>query len=223
LRDQRASAPDLRPSLGHICVYLGFEETDEALGLDGTNLWIYPDEKHDENLARFIDDPKAPIPFVYASFPSAKDPAFGARHPGRATVDVLAGARFEWFAPWADRPWRRRGTDYDALKDSLADRMLEIFFAKLPHLRGKVAYREVSTPITTAHFSGHPHGEMCGLDHTPQRFAKNPGPRTEIPGLFLTGQDVALVGVGGAFTAGALAASAIEGPAVLRGIVWDES
>jgi all-trans-retinol 13,14-reductase len=216
----RESLDGLRPSLGYMCLYLGFQHSDEDLGLTGTNLWIYPDENHDENLARFLDDPSEPVSFIYASFPSAKDPSFRDRHPGRSTIDVLTAARYEWFEPWQSKPWRRRGSDYEDLKASFSERMLEVLFSKLPHLRGKIDVQELSTPITTRHFSAHPHGEICGLDHTPKRFAKAPGPRTHLRGLFLSGQDVALVGVGGAFTAGALAASAVEGPGVLREVLW---
>jgi all-trans-retinol 13,14-reductase len=215
------SLSGLRPSIGHACLYLGFQQTDEELGLTGTNLWIFPDENHDENFARFHDDPTTPLPFIYASFPSAKDPTFRDRHPGRATVDVLTPARYDWFAPWEGSRWRNRGPDYEALKASFSERMLELLFMKLPQLRGRIDVQELSTPLTTRHFAGHPHGELCGLDHTPERFGLAPGPRTPIRGLFLSGQDVALVGVGGAFTSGALAAAAIEGPSVLRNVMWE--
>ncbi len=215
-----AALAALRPSTGHACLYLGFRATDDELALSGTNRWIFRDEALDENHARFLADPASPLPFVYASFPSAKDPSFRERHPGRATVDVLTAARWDWFAPWAGARWRRRGADYDALKASFAERMLDMLLAKLPQLRGRVDALELSTPATTRHFTAHPRGEMCGLDHTPARFARSPGPRTPIRGLFLTGQDVGLVGVAGAFTGGALAAAAIAGMGVLREVLW---
>ncbi len=210
----------LRPSTGYMCLYLGLKNTDDDLGLTGTNLWIFPDENHDENFARFRDDPEAPLPFVYASFPSAKDPTFRARHPGRATIDLLTAARYDWFEPWAGSRWKKRGADYEALKARFSERILEMALTKLPQLRGRIDVQELSTPLTTRHFTTHPHGELCGLDHTPDRFAHSLGPRTPIRGLYLTGQDVALVGVGGAFTGGALAAAAIEGPGVLRNVLW---
>jgi all-trans-retinol 13,14-reductase len=217
----RGSAPTtLRPALGHLCLYVGLDASDEALGLTGTNRWIYRDEKHDEGFARFLADPDGPLPVVYESFPSAKDPSFQSRFPGRATIDVIAPAPYEWFAPWADGPWRRRGAEYEALKARFTERLTDALLEKFPSVRGHVAFRELSTPITTRHFAAHPHGEMCGLDHTPERFAHAPGPRTPIRGLYMSGQDVALIGVGGAFTGGALAAAAIEGPNVRAGVMW---
>jgi all-trans-retinol 13,14-reductase len=48
---------------------------------------------------------------------------------------------------------------------------------------------------------------MYGLEHNPKRFEQNwLRPKTRIPGLYLTGQDVLSCGVGGAMFAGFIAA-----------------
>jgi all-trans-retinol 13,14-reductase len=218
--EMKTALATLRPSPGYFCLYLGFRDSDEALGLTGTNRWICRDENHDDNVARFVADPDAPLPFVYASFPSAKDPSFRTRHPNHATVDVLTIANSDWFSRWQDSHWKKRSDDYEAFKATMSERMLEMLFTQLPTLRGRIDVQELSTPLTTRHFTHHPHGELCGLDHVPNRFRHALGPRTAIRGLFLTGQDVALAGVAGAFTGGALAASAIAGPNVLREVLW---
>ena len=107
---------------------------------------------------------------------------------------------------------RRRGADYEALKRRFSERMLEMLFAKLPQLRGRIDVQELSTPVTTQHFSWSPTRRKPGrFDHTPERFARAPGPRTPIRGVYLSGQDVALVGVAGAFTGGALRGSRSRG------------
>jgi all-trans-retinol 13,14-reductase len=87
------------PSVAHLCLYVGLKHTAEELGLNGTNLWIYPDADHDANFARFIRNPEVPFPTVYISFPSAKDPTFQDRFPGRATIEVITLAPYEWFEP----------------------------------------------------------------------------------------------------------------------------
>ena len=85
-------------------------------------------------------------------------------------------------------------------------------YDKLPQLRGKVDYYEVSTPLTTEWFSGYRHGELYGLDHTPERMQLRwLGPRTRIPGLWLTGQDTLTCGVTGAMMAGLMTATAMVG------------
>lgn len=207
--------PTASPSSAYLCLYLGFKHTDAELGLTGTNLWLFPDEHHDANVDRFSADPEAPFPMLYVSFPSAKDPDFQRRHPGRATIDVITMARWDWFSKWEGTAWQKRGPEYEALKRRFQTRMLEALLTRLPALRGRVDHAELSTPLTAAHFGGHPHGELYGLDSSPARFASPSRPKTSVPGLFLTGADVASCGVGGAAFGGALCAGAILGPKIV--------
>ncbi len=200
---------EVGPSSAHLCLHLGFRHTDAELGLEGTNLWIYADGDHEEAFARFAEDPEAPIPLAYVSFPSAKDPSFQSRHPGRATVVVITFARMEWFARWDRTRWMRRGSRYEAFKASLSSRLLDIVLRRLPQLRGKIDHMELSTPLSTRFFTGHEAGEMYGLAHTPARFRLPIRAETAIPGLYLTGADLAVCGVGGATIGGAVCAGAI--------------
>ncbi len=94
------------------------------LGLEGTNLWIYSNADHDANAARWYGDPEKPFPLVFVSFPSAKDPTFETRHPGRATVEAITPAPYRWFTRWEDTAWKRRGESYELFKDMLAQRLM---------------------------------------------------------------------------------------------------
>jgi all-trans-retinol 13,14-reductase len=205
------------PSLSHINLYVGLRQSDAELGLAKTNLWIYPTADHDRNLAAYLADPAVPLPLVYISFPSAKDPTFAERYPGRSTLQLIAPARYDWFRDWENAPWKRRGESYEQLKQSLAERLLEKLYEHVPQVRGKVDHAELSTPLSTRHFAGYSQGEPYGLAHTParfdQRFLK---PRTPISGLFLTGQDIAVCGIGGGLVSGALTASSILGRNLLK-------
>jgi all-trans-retinol 13,14-reductase len=200
------------PSMAHLCLYLGFEETAEALDMPKHNLWIYPNEDYEQTIEDSRTDPEAPLPMVYVSFPAAKDPDFERRHPGHSTVDVITAAPYEWFEQWEGSRWKRRGAEYDAFKNRLAERMMEALFEQMPQLRGKVAFFEISTPLTTAHFAGYGRGELYGIDHTPQRFGADfLQPATPIPGLYLTGQDIVSCGVAGAMFGGVLTATTVLG------------
>lgn len=203
---------NVRPSIGHIGVYIGLKATAAELGLPRTNFWIYPSHDYDADLDRFIADPTGPFPVVYLSFPSAKDPDFERRHPGRATIEIVAPAPFEIFERWAGTRWGKRGDDYDTFKASLGERLLEHLYDKLPQLRGRVDYWEVSTPLSMEWFCGWPRGELYGLDHDPARLQQDwLRPQTRIPGLWLTGQDIMSCGVSGAMMGGMAAATAIAG------------
>jgi phytoene dehydrogenase-like protein len=91
----------------------------------------------------------------------------------------------------------------------MSERLLEILYRDRPSLRGHVAYAELSTRLSTRHFTAHPDGEIYGLSHTPSRFRLALRARTPVPGLFLTGQDLVSCGVAGALFGGALTAAAV--------------
>jgi all-trans-retinol 13,14-reductase len=204
--------PKVKPSIGHLGVYIGLQATAAELGLPKTNFWIYPNNDYDGTLAEFEADPTGRFPVVYLSFPSAKDPDFERRHPGRATIEIVAPAPYEIFAPWAGKTWGKRGDDYESLKDAYGERLLEQLYDKVPQVRGRVDYWEVSTPLSMQWFCGWERGELYGLDHDPSRMQQGwLRPRTRVPGLWLTGQDVMSCGVTGAMMGGVAAATAVAG------------
>jgi all-trans-retinol 13,14-reductase len=199
-----------RPAAAHVCLYVGLRHTAAELGLSKTNLWIYPDCDHDGNLERFFANPKSPLPVAYLSFPSAKDPDYARRHPGRATIDIITLVPYHWFRGWEARPWKKRGAEYDELKAMLTEKLLAPLYSHCPAVRGKVDYTELSTPLSTVKFTRHSEGAIYGLAATPALFEERGlRPATPIAGLFLTGADICSLGVGGALFGGVLTASAI--------------
>ncbi|MGF2735637.1 phytoene desaturase family protein [Marinobacter sp. DUT-1] len=203
----------ITPSMPHIGLYIGLKGTPEELGLPRTNYWIYPSADHDDNVERFLEDPDhSEYPVVYISFPAAKDPDYQNRWPGTSTIEIVAPTTWDMFEPWQDTIWGKRGEDYEALKAKITDQLLEIMYQKLPQLRDKVDYVETSTPLSTAWFSRYGRGELYGLDHNPERFEQDwLRPKTPIPGLYLTGQDILTCGVVGAMIGGLITTLAIRG------------
>jgi len=208
----KRSMENVRPSVGHLCLYIGLQKTAEELGLPKTNFWIYPHNDYDKALADFVESDEAPFPVVYISFPSAKDPDYLNRHPGTTTIEIVAPAPYGLFKEWKGSTWGQRGEDYEALKDSLSRRLLAHLYDKLPQLEGEIDYHELSTPLSTEWFSAYRHGELYGLDHTPERLQQDwLTPKTRIGGLWLTGQDILTCGVTGAMMSGVLTVTAILG------------
>ncbi|AOS96090.1 Phytoene desaturase (lycopene-forming) [Microbulbifer aggregans] len=202
----------VKPSMAHLCLYIGLRKTAEELGLPKTNYWLYPSTDYSGDIRKFMGDPESEIPLVYISFPSAKDPTFIERYPDRATIEIVAPGPYEWFEQWEGKPWGKRGTDYDALKESYSQRLLEHLYRHFPQLRGQIDYYELSTPLSTRHFCFYEQGEIYGLDHTPGRFSQSwLRPKTRIKGLYLTGQDIMSCGVAGAMYGGVVAAQAVLG------------
>ena len=208
----REKLSQVAPSFAHLCVYIGLKGTAAELGLPKTNFWIYPSNDSSKAVDEFLDDMNKPFPVVYISFPSAKDPDYENRHPGTSTIEIVAPAPYDWFAQWEGTTWGKRGQEYELFKEELTQRLLHELYDKLPHLEGKIDYYETSTPLSTDWFSNYHQGELYGLEHTAERLQQDwLGPRTKIPGLWLTGQDTLTCGVTGAMMAGVLTTSAMVG------------
>jgi all-trans-retinol 13,14-reductase len=147
---------------------------------------------------------------LYLSFPSAKDPTVESRFLGRSTAEVITFVPYEWFGKWERTAWTKRGDEYDAFKARFTERLTEALYRYVPGTRGRVARVELSTPLSTRHFTNHPHGEVYGLAATPARFRLRAlGPTTPIRQLYLTGADAAVLGFTGALSGAVLCASAI--------------
>jgi len=214
-------ALNMPQSFGHLSLYIGLKHTAEELNLPKANYWIYPNgTNHDKAIADFLEDYNNEFPVVYISFPAAKNPKFLEKYPGRSTIEIITVAKYEWFKEWENTKWKKRGDEYDVLKEKLAQRLLEHLYKYEPQLRGKIDLYELSTPITTKHFCNYINGEIYGLDHPPERFTKEfLKPKTPIKNLFLTGQDIVTVGIGGALMSGVLTASAITKSNLISEIV----
>ena len=211
----------VKHSVAHVCLYIGLDGRPEDLKLPKANYWLYPDKiSHDEAVERYIKDINKDFPVVYISFPAAKDPDWSNRYPGKSTVDIITLVPYEVFAKWEGKRWKKRGADYEQLKEKIALRLLDALYAKEPQLRGKVAYYELSSALTTKHFCNYEKGELYGLDHSIERFEqKFLRPQTPIKNFYLTGQDIATAGVGGAAFSGILTASVVTKKNLMKEII----
>jgi len=208
------------PSVAHLCVYIGLKESSKDLNLPKSNYWIYPGYDHDQSIEDYIDNKSSPPPVTYISFPSAKDPTWEARYPGRSTIEVLGLAPFEWFAKWQNEHIHKRGKEYEEFKEKMIAPLMENLYKHIPQVKGKIDYYEISTPLSTRHYCNYETGEIYGLEHTPNRFRQKwLKPQTPIKNFYLTGQDIVSDGVGGALFSGVLTASAILKNNVLKGIL----
>jgi all-trans-retinol 13,14-reductase len=200
------------PSKAHLGMYIGLNESPSALKLPKTNFWVFPHYDAEKAFNEFEADKEQEFPALYISFPAAKDPEWQRNHPDKSTIEIVVPCPYEWFAEWKDEPWGKRGEAYETLKEYFTQRMLEALYNKMPHLRGKIDYYETSTPLSTDFFCGYKQGELYGLDHDPKRFEQNwLRPKTSIPGLYLTGQDVLTCGIGGAMMAGVMTTVSVLG------------
>jgi len=210
----------LHPSPAHLCLNLGFKGDIAAAGATPGNQWFMGTWEYEGST--WDPDTIENAPVLYTSYPSLKDPEHDPGPEQRHTGEIVTFVDRDFFARWGNKPWKRRGEAYEALKQELTERLLAPMRQHRPELMKLLDYSELSTPLSTEHFVRSPSGAIYGIEPTPQRFAtRSLRPRTPIRGLFLSGSDVATVGVMGAFLGGALTALAMEprrvGEQVVRG------
>ena len=162
---------------------------------------------------------------MYLSFPSCKDPSFKTKYPGKSTCEIISVAHPQWFERFLTKGGKggknpnqsgKRGgensAEYAAIKEDIKKYLLEGLHTIYPKTRGNVDFVSVATPLTNQFYLNRP--DSYGLEHTPEHYSgalDRMRPQTNINGLFVTGQDVASVGIVGALNGGILTAHAMLG------------
>ena len=215
----------VRNGVGGMSVYVGLKGTAEELDLKGKHYWAFWTPKGKENLdlvcQEYVDreGPTAAtdgvVPLLFISFPSAKDPLWANKHPGKSTATIVTFANYDWFEEWEDGRVMHRGEEYEKRKKAFGELIWSQTVALFPQLKDKVEYFDVGTPVTNRYYIGANKGEMYGCDHDLDRFTAEATvelrPKTEIEGLYLTGQDIFNCGIAGAAFGGLLCASEVLG------------
>jgi all-trans-retinol 13,14-reductase len=120
------------------------------------------------------------------------------------SMTVLAYMRFDEVKKW-DKTFNtvsaenNRGEDYDNFKKQKAEKLLDVIEEKFPGLRNSIANYYTSTPLSFRDYIGNDDGSMYGIT----KDSTNPlktfiSPRTKLPNLYLTGQNLNLHGILGA-------------------------
>jgi len=210
--DKWLKADAIERSSASYCVYAGFKGTTEELGLDTTNLWIYPNGDHETNVDNFRAGKTDQLPLIYVSFPSSKDPEWDERYPNKSTVEIVTVANMDDYKQWDGTTWQQRGDDYEKKKDEVAKYLLERLFERKPQLRAALDYYEISTPLSTQFYQLNEEGEIYGLNHYVDRFKQTClHPQTPIKNLYMTGADVMTAGVGGGLMGGVMSTMCMLG------------
>jgi all-trans-retinol 13,14-reductase len=192
------------PPTANLTLFLGFSRDPRELGVNGANIWIYDGLDHDSIFAErgaWLESGQPSS--AYISFHSLKDPDAQAH-----SAEVLSFTDYRFFSRWSNQPWNRRDTAYKKSKERIAEAMIAFIDDFFPGFRDIIEYSELGTPLTNEHFTGHYRGAAYGLCSVSERFLPAniawTHPKTPIPGLYLTGADVAGLGVTGAMMGGVM-------------------
>ncbi|MEO6491039.1 MAG: NAD(P)/FAD-dependent oxidoreductase [Ferruginibacter sp.] len=172
--------------------------------------YYYHKEGHIWNLSDYTE---ANWPLGYAVFFSASS-----RSPVYAeSMTVLTYMRYDEVKKW-ERSFNTvsaeedRGSAYEHFKLRKAEILLDIIEEKFPGLRKNIKKYYTATPLSYRDYIGNDDGSMYGI----VKDYRNPlktfiSPRTKVPNLYLTGQNLNLHGILGATMSGLVTCSAFLG------------
>jgi len=209
----------VQSGIGAMSIFVGLRGSAEELGIKPQNIWAFTGNDLGKITRDFLtkdaeDAIDSDIPLLFISFPSAKDETYEERFPGKTVCTIVTLANWSWFSDFEEAKLKKRGDDYDKVKNAIGQSVWEQTCSIFPQLADKVEYFDVGSPVTNKHYLRAPKGEIYGLDHDAKRFGSpevimETRPTTDIPGLYMTGQDVLSGGFMGAMFGGILCGSQI--------------
>lgn len=197
----------LKPSPCHLCLHLGFEGDISKLGASAANQWFWDTWEPEKQVWNFENN-ESPPPILYTSYPSLKDPTHKSKFH---TAELVTFVPYDAFEKFKDSRTQRRGESYEAIKADLSERMQKQLYKFMPGLKSLLKYSELSTPLSTEHYTKSYKGAIYGLSPEPKRFT-NPWLRAKSPikNLYMAGSDVGSAGVIGAMVGGVLSTIAAQ-------------
>ncbi|KAK3882468.1 hypothetical protein Pcinc_013175 [Petrolisthes cinctipes] len=182
------------------------------------NSWVFTRNDIDKLTLEYLNMTReeamdVDVPLLFISFPSTKDPEWEKRYPGKTTMVIVTLMPYKWVEEWAHARVMKRGDEYEYIKKTFGHKAVEQACQLYPDIKDHIDYVNIGTPVSNRHYLGSPQGEIYGLDHTSDRFSVQNNallrPATDVPGLYMTGQDVCSCGFTGALYGGLLCASAV--------------
>ncbi|OFY41064.1 MAG: hypothetical protein A2X18_11920 [Bacteroidetes bacterium GWF2_40_14] len=124
--------------------------------------------------------------------PPVRDRAFA------EVVTIVAPMYYSEVERWSETTVGNRGEDYREFKEKRSQKLLNYVSASFPGLKESVEYMYSATPLTFRDYTSNPEGSAYGM----QKNYKTPyssliSPKSKVPNLLLTGQNLNVHGVVG--------------------------
>jgi len=192
----------IQPSFATISGFIGMNASNEELNLKAENVFAYvKNDCGESHHTEFMDLPREEamqkrIPMVFIASPSAKNPMWGKdpERKNKSTMTIFTGVPWDWFKEFDSSTLHKRGDKYEEIKARLGQSMLDLVLEVYPQIEHHIDYIDYGTPLTNNHYLGVNFGETYGLSCNRERF-NDPWlwsklrHKSDIPGLYLSGQD----------------------------------
>lgn len=125
--------------------------------------------------------------------------------PTTSSSDVYAESmiaitlmKYDEMLKWENTTVEKRGEEYKQMKERKANQLIDLIEKQFPGIRSKIKAYYTSTPLTYRDYTGTINGSIYGI----MKDCNNPLktfilPRTKVPNLLMTGQNINLHGVMG--------------------------
>ncbi|MCK4662763.1 MAG: NAD(P)/FAD-dependent oxidoreductase [Bacteroidales bacterium] len=111
-------------------------------------------------------------------------------------ITVMAYMKYNELKKWENTTVEKRGSDYKEFKQKKADELLNLIEEKFPDIRKHIKSVYTSTPLTYRDYIATKDGSLYGILRDCNEPIKSIIlPKTNVPNLYLTGQNVNLHGV----------------------------
>jgi len=152
-------------------------------------------------------------PLGYAVFvgASSRSPEFS------EGMSILSYMKYEEVSEWADSfntvlDEEERGTAYNEFKNRKAERLLDEVEKRFPGLRSKIRSYYTATPLSYRDYIGNSDGSLYGISKDYRDPLKTfISPRTKLPNLYFTGQNLNLHGILGSAMSAIVTTNALLG------------
>jgi len=172
----------LNNTISNFTVYIHFKK--DSLPYLNSNLYHY-DTPGDVWRGKDYARERWPTSFLYMHLCSSENQRFA------ETAVLISYMNFDDVEQWAGTKVGRRGADYEAFKEEKANRLLDLLESQMPGTRQNIEHFYTSSPLTYLDYTGTERGALYGVSRDcNESIQALVSPRTRIPNLFQTGQNV---------------------------------
>jgi all-trans-retinol 13,14-reductase len=140
------------------------------------------------------------------------------------SIVIMSYMHYDEVKQWENTRIGKRGADYEAFKKQRSEQLIDLVEERLPGFRNHIHSYYSSSPLTYRDYTGSPQGSLYGvLKDCTDPLKSLISPRTKIPNLLLTGQNIILHGALGVTIAAVTTCSELLGLSYLVGKIKDAS
>ena len=158
------------------------------------------------------------LPTIAYGSNSAKDTTWERvdSHVGKSTINAMVPVSWDWFTPFQNVTREDPNGKYEAIKSAIGKKIWDKITDIDAKLKGRLIVSHFLTPLDQVDYLGKHKGGVYGMGADMARFddplfIASLRPMTDIPGLFLSGQDIGLIGVYANMLTGVMTAGSVLG------------